>query len=260
MSRASKPSTSSIPTLGSWDDLAKLGEYILAQLAHDPRSDNLLVHWVAHRLAENMQTAETADNPREREAARDAAALLIAQLWEARAGWPRGWPPDSVRHFVEGVERAAGSSYGEPTRLPPWLSTLTELETLAREERAAWLNAALLEVGSEELRRALDAAPDSEPTPDDLSDMRRQLLYHENAEEWIVESADEGEDPSRRADRARILERVLHDIAERRAALVKQTLKDARRGQRRKPAVRDLHLPASPRRPRTRRRSGRGNT
>lgn len=236
----------------SWDDLSKLGEYILAQLGDDRRSDNLLVHWVAHRLAEQMQRAETASDPREREAASGAAALLIAQLWEARGGWPQGWPPDAVRDFAEGVRRAQGAAYGEASPLPPWLSTLSELAALQEEERAVWLHAALLEVGAEELRRALEAAPDSHPEPDDLSDIRWQLRFHESAEEWIADRAKEGENPSRRADRARILERVLRDIATRREALIERTLKDARRGQRRKPPLQ--RAPAAARRRGGRRR------
>ena len=256
MSRRSTASTSSTPTLGSWDDLAKLGEYILDQLGRDRRSDNLLVHWVAHRLAEHMHTAETADDPRMRESARDAAALLIAQLWQARDGWPQGWPPDAVREFTDGVGRAAGRSHGEEVvQLPPWLSTLVELDALQSEERAAWLNGALLEVGAHELRRALEAAPDGAPETDDLADISWQLRRHENAEDWIAAHAQDGEDPSRRTDRARILERVLEDIAKRRAALIERTLKDARRGQRRKPSHQEIGG-VSPRRRASRRRLG----
>ena len=256
MCRRSTGSTSSTPTPDSWDDVAKLGEYILDQLGRDHRSDNLLVHWVAHRLAEQMRTAETANDPGERDAARDAAALLIAKLWQARGGWPRGWPPDAAREFVDAVRRTTGQSYaGDVGRLPPWLSTLVELEALHREERAAWLNAALIEVGADELRRAVEAAPDDAPEPQDLSDIHWQLRRHENAEEWIAAHKQEDEDPSRRTDRARILGRALEDIAARRMALIERTLKDARRGQRRKPSLQG-HRTASPRRRGSRRRSG----
>lgn len=253
MSRESTASTSSTPTPESWHDLSKLGEYILAQLGGDRRSDNLLVHWVAHRLAEHMQKAETASAPREREAARDAAALLIAQLWEARGGWPQGWPPDAVREFAEGVRRAQGSAYGQASPLPPWLSTLSELTSLQQEERLVWLHGALLEVGAEELRRAVETVPNSHPEPDDLNDIRWQLRCHEKAEEWIAGQAEEGENPSRRADRVQILERVLRDILTRREALIERTLKDARRGQRRKPSLQGTSAAASGRGGRRRR-------
>jgi hypothetical protein len=257
MNNESGGSISSTPTPASWDDLANLGEYILDQLGRDSRSDNLLVHWVAHRLAEHIRTAQTADDSDERETASDAVALLIAQLWEARGGWPQGWPPDAVREFTEGVRRAAGQSYGvgreEAVRLPPWLSTLEELKSLHSEEGAAWLNAALVELDADDLRRALEAAPDDTPEPADLRDIRLQLRHHEEAENWVAAHAREGEDPSRRSDRARILGRVLEDIAEQRASLIERTLKDARRGQRRKPSPRggggaSRHRRAAPRR------------
>lgn len=260
MSRASTASTSLTPTPVSFDDLATLGEYILAQLGLDRRSDNLLVHWVAHRLAERMQTAERAENPTERDTARDAAALLIAQLWQARGGWPQGWPPDAVHMFVDGVRTATGQSHGEESvRLPPWLSTLGELDALHQEERATWLDAALLELGADELEQALAAAPNETPEPDDLSDIRWQVRHHAEAKDSIAARAKEGEDPARRTDRAQILERSLNDIAERRSSLIERTLADARRGLKRKP-LRQAVRGTAPRRRRSRRRSGGSDT
>jgi hypothetical protein len=238
MSKGSTGSISSAPRLESWDDLTKLGEYILDQLGHDRRSDDLLVHWVAHQLAEHMQAAETADDPAERGAAREAAALLIAQLWRARGGWPQGWPPDAVQRFTHGVRHAVAQNHEEEiVQLPPWLSTLAEHAVLQWEERVAWTNAALLELGDDQLRQALEAAPDPAPEPADIGGISWQLSRYEKAEEWIADYAQEGEDPSRRKDRAEILGRVLTDISERRASLIERTLKDARRGQRRKPSL-----------------------
>ncbi len=236
MSNRSTGSTSSAPAPDSWDDLAKLGEYILDQLGRDRRSESLLVHWVAHTLAERMQAVSVASEPAEREAAREAASLLIARLWQARGGWPSGWPPDAVREFVDGIPRGKGGHFQEqaPAQLPPWLSTFGELDALQWEEREAWRNGALLEVGDGELRRALDAATASSQASD-LDDLRWQLRHHETAAEWFASHAEDGEDIGRRADRARVLERVLNDITARRAALFELTLNDARRGIRRKP-------------------------
>jgi hypothetical protein len=100
----STASTSTAPTVSSFDDLAALGKYILDLLGHDRRSEDLLAHWLAHRLAEHMQRAERARTKREREEARDAAALLITRLWETRGGWSRGWPPAAL----EMLEQAFG--------------------------------------------------------------------------------------------------------------------------------------------------------
>jgi hypothetical protein len=166
----------------------------------------------------------------QRPARRDAAALLIATLWQARGGWPQGWPPDAVREVV-------GPTYGDETpRLPPWLSSLDDLEALHRAERAAWVDAALLEVGADTLRQALDAAPDDPSQSTDLRDIQWQLRHYDEAEGRIAGLAHDDEEPSRRADRVRIHGRVLEDIAERRATLIERALKDARRGQRRKPS------------------------
>lgn len=237
MSKRSTASTSSTPTAGSWADIAQLGQYILDQLGDDRRSENLLVHWVAHRLAEYMHAAEAATDPEERAASRDAAALLIARLWEARGGWPWGWPPQAVSKLFEGLRGGAAPFYDdEPVPLPPWLSSLGELDALAHEERTAWTYGALLELDGDQLRRALEAAPDNSSKDEDVEQIREQLRFVEQAQEWIAELAKPNEDATRRADRAQILARVFTDIDERRALLLERALKDARRGQRRKPA------------------------
>lgn len=87
------------------------------------------------------------------------------------------------------------------------------------------------------VRRALEVAPEGLNDSEDLQSLRKQLEVADEAAAWIAPLADEGEDPSRRADRAAILERVLVGIAEERKTLVEQALKDTRRNQKRKPAV-----------------------
>lgn len=237
MSRPSTASTSTAPTVSAFEDLSALGEYILDLLGRDRASENLLVHWVAHRLAEHMQRAEGARTRREREEARDAAALLITRLWETRAGWSSSWPPEALAT----LERALGpfdrwrkeEPADEP--LPPWVSSLESITDLQRRESQAWLYAALLELDMAPLRRALEVAPHAGlDTDSDLQLLRREVDAAESAAKWIVSQATEDEDPSRRADRAAVLGRVLADIAEERNRLVEQALKDARRNQKRK--------------------------
>jgi hypothetical protein len=232
--------TSTAPTASSFDDLSALGEYILDLLGRDRRSEDLLVHWVAHRLAEHMQRAERARTKREREEAREAAALLITRLWETRAGWTMGWPPEALKM----LERALGpferwreeESADEP--LAPWVSSLESVAELQRREYQAWLYAALLETDAAPLRRALEVAPKASLDDDsDLRLLRTQVDATEKAETWIMSLAAEGEDPSRRADRASILGRVLAGIADERNRIAEQALKDARRNQKRKRAV-----------------------
>jgi hypothetical protein len=234
VSRASTRSTSSAPTEHSppWTDLSKLGEYIVAQLVDERGDPNLLAHWIAQRLAEHLSEAENAEEPERQEAARAAAATLVPQIWGARRGWPWGWPPDAVKNLVEGV-RAAQSRHVEPKSPHPWLATLSELETLHQEERRVWVYGALLELGATALQAALDAAPASDANADDIATIRWQLRVHREAEQWLADGAEEGERTTRRADRARVFDRALTQIAEQRAALVGRSLVAARRGRRR---------------------------
>jgi hypothetical protein len=242
VSSPSTASTSTAPTVSSFDDLSDLGEYILDLLGRDRRSEDLLVHWVAHRLAEHMQRAERARTKREREGARDAAALLITRLWETRAGWSTGWPPGGTKLLDQALGRS--DPWGEAMNdepLPPWLSSLRTLDELHRREQRVWIHAAFFELDMVAVRRALEAAPERLDDSEDLQSLRKQLAVADEAAAWIAPLADEGEDPSRRADRAAILERVLAGIADERKTLVEQALKDTRRNQKRKPAV-----PSSP--------------
>lgn len=238
MSKTSTASTSTAPTVSSFDDVSALGEYILDLLGRDRRSEDLLVHWVAHRLAEHMQRSERARTKREREEARDAAALLITRLWETRAGWSTGWPPEALKM----LEQALGpfdrwreqESPDEP--LAPWVSTLDAIDELHQRELRVWLFAALLELDAAPLRRALEVAPEAGPEDSDLQLLRRQVDAAEEAAAWIVALARKDEDPSRRADRVAILEREMAGIADERKRLVEQALKDTRRNQKRKRA------------------------
>lgn len=239
MSSPSTASTSTAPTVGSFDDLSTLGEYILDLLGRDRRSEDLLVHWVAHRLAEHMQRAERARGKREREDARDAAALLITKLWESRAAWSRGWPPEAQKKLEQAFGRFEPWRDEQPVSQPlaPWLSTLDAIAELQRREFEAWFYGALLELDAAPLRRALELAPQTDFEDSDLLLLRKELDAAERAATWIASLAHEGEDPSRRADRASILARVMANIAEERDLLVKQALKDTRRNQKRKRVV-----------------------
>jgi len=231
----STASTSSNPTGDSppWTDLSKLGEYIVAQLDDERGRPNLLAHWIAHRLAEHLHEAENAAEPDQREAARAAAAVLVPQLWCARAGWPRGWPPDTAKDFLEAIDTARTRQLDKPRSSLPWLATFGELEELRQAERKLWLYGALLELDASSLQAALDAAPESDADADDIANLRWQLTRREEAEQWLAEHAQPADRTTRRVDRARALGRALAEVAEQRAVLVKRTLAQARRGQRR---------------------------
>lgn len=152
---------------------------------------------------------------------RAAAAALVPQPWAARAGWPWGWPPDAVKEFVEGVRAARVRPLENPRLSPPWLATLPELDALQAEERELWIFGALLELDAKPLQAAIGAAPESDADADDVATIRWQLRQREEAEQWLAEHAEEGERTTRRADRALIFDRLLGDIADRRAAVIK---------------------------------------
>lgn len=240
--------------MGSWNDVAKLGEYILDQLGRDRRAGDLLVHWVAHYLAEQMCLASSTEDGSAREAARARSASLIAQLWNARGGWPEGWPPRAVQTFVTGVRGASGQIHRDKDQapLPPWLATVGELDALHHAEQTAWLNAALLEVGIDELQAALDAAPAADSELDDLTDIRWQGDQHELAELWFSDHAEAGEDVTDRQDRTRVVRRVLEDVSTRRKALIDRSLEDSLHGQARVPPSGEAGV--TPRRKRRQRR------
>jgi len=110
---------------------------------------------------------------------------------------------------------------------------LPELEALQAEERELWIFGALLELDAKPLQAAIDAAPESDADANDVATIRWQLRQREEAEQWLAEHAEEGERTTRRADRALIFDRLLSDIADRRAAVIRRALTDARRGRRR---------------------------
>ncbi len=102
-----------------------------------------LGRWMAHRLAELMQTAENDEE------AKAEATDLILRLWEHRSDWPEGWPPpktESVRRALEPVSPFPAERDEDEAESDPWLRRVPRLTRLQEEEREVWRDLALLDL------------------------------------------------------------------------------------------------------------------
>lgn len=71
-----------------WADVSTLGRAIVSQLSIS--EPDTLGRWMAYRLAELLNQAETDDS------AKEAATDLVFRIWRHRSDWPNGWPPTAV--------------------------------------------------------------------------------------------------------------------------------------------------------------------
>lgn len=229
-------STSQTEPSAPWEDLSKLGEYIVAQLG-DPYGENLVVHWMAHQLAEYLKSERDAESESERTVAREAASSLIIRLWQARSHWPSGWPPPEASKLKQLLEdpaprwervSSAGAS-GEP-----WWDAVSDIEELHREEMRIYLYGAIAELDIDAIGAALDAANRLDAADgDDLAFMRTALELRGSTDAWFAEHAQPRENPSRRAHRARIIEREIAKIDKRRHDMLRRATAHARSYRRR---------------------------
>lgn len=209
-----------------WEELSKLGEYIVTQLG-DPYQQNLVVHWMAHQLAEYLKAEREPTSESERVGARRAATDLIIRLWQVPSHWPYGWPPleaSQLKQLLEDQEPRWQRASSPDQRNEPWWDAALELDDLQRQELRICRYGAIAELDTDAVRTALDAAPASltDDGDDDLAFMKRQLALRSSIDKWFAEHAQPGENPSRRSHRAQIIERELVSIDERRHDLIRR--------------------------------------
>jgi hypothetical protein len=109
-------------------DVVRLGESIVEELQLASSTDTL-GRWMAHRIAELITAATTADSPEESEAAQSACMDTILALWRHRSAWPQGWPPPTTKELVDLLADI-------PVAGGPWAagsSALGQLQTLHHE-------------------------------------------------------------------------------------------------------------------------------
>lgn len=109
MTEESLASTSSInpATSEPFDKLTRLGEKIVLEMGLAESTDTV-GRWMAHRIAELMETARAAHGTPSGAAAAKACQDAILALWQHRSAWPHGWPPPLAG--VVAAELAAASS------------------------------------------------------------------------------------------------------------------------------------------------------
>jgi hypothetical protein len=171
-----------------------------------------LGRWMAHRLAELMQTAENDEE------AKAEATDLILRLWEHRSDWPEGWPPpktESVRRALEPVSPFPAERDEDEDGSDPWLRRVPRLTRLQEEEREVWRDLALLD---------LDLGVELEGigmVGDDLDEEERALFAalrvgREAAQRHFSEELGDADSPAARVELGR---RKLRALARKRGRL-----------------------------------------
>lgn len=206
--------------------MTDLGVAIVRSFQQD--SDRL-AQWMAHRLAELMDTAANGRVRAQREAAADSAAGLIMRLWELRDQWPRGWPPGDIHALLARLrEMEATPAWHRRLRTseltdPGWMEALAEYDRLAQLEQEILSSAALMSIGSEELEDWRRASARAGETDEVLEQLGRNM---EAARRKLTPRRDprrteEGESPEPDAmQMQQSAVDALRDVADRRAELL----------------------------------------
>jgi hypothetical protein len=206
----------------AWGDVVRLGETIVAELGLTDSNDTL-GRWMAHRLAELMDRAESAKSQAKREEARVAATDLVVRLWDHRAGWPKGWPPKATAALARDVSRYARRE--EPTG-SVWLDSLADLRRLQEQEREIWTDLGLLDFDVESERRAAKELI-GEAATEEREAIELVIRLWDSAEQGMRESIGEAsQSPEARAEagiarlkkvdaeRRKLRERMLEEATE----------------------------------------------
>jgi len=77
------------PSMTEWAAISQLGQAIISQL--NISEHDTLGCWMAHRLAELINQAETDESVKE------PVTDLVLRIWQLRSDWPNGWPPATVK-------------------------------------------------------------------------------------------------------------------------------------------------------------------
>lgn len=213
------------------DRVTELGTTIIRGFE---REGDRLSQWMAHRLAELLDAAETGRTRAQREAAAEQAADLILRLWQQRREWPRGWPPGEWSTLLERLQELEATPtwqrrFSSPSNVQPdWASALTEFDRIETAERHIVISAALVSMDAKDIEDWATAsvkAGEHDELIDQLErnvDAARRALT-ERPDPWLSGGEDEP-DVSPKALQENAL-RQLAELAERRTEMLRSLSK-----------------------------------
>ncbi len=116
----------------------------------------MLGRWMAHRIAELIESAEHVEDEREGEEARRECADLILRVWSRRSGWPYGQPLAKIASTVKDLaaERSRYSRRLQDPEERSWAGVFPLLEEIHRSEQWIYRDAALASIPLEDLQEA----------------------------------------------------------------------------------------------------------
>ena len=117
----------------------RLGDQIVAEFEEPERSDTLL-RWLAFRVAELMQRAESIDLSISEQAKRECSELIL-KIWQLRRKWPNKDPFDDSIAILKKLESPPRWSSQQPA--DRFERTLKDLEAVSVDEYRACVDAIL---------------------------------------------------------------------------------------------------------------------
>jgi hypothetical protein len=168
-------------TLKPWSTTIALGQRILEELKLDREMDTL-GRWLAHYLAEKMESAASAPEGAEGESARRECVDLILRLWERRQRWPLSAPLKNVADQLEELLRPKPRFlHATSQTTDKFLDLLRSLEDLHHRETQVCLSAWAAGLDLSKTRTYLHDHPehlddDERRTSQHLIDLQDRLL------------------------------------------------------------------------------------
>jgi hypothetical protein len=225
MSHRQQPSISYVTRASSkpWSDVVALGDRIVRDLGLDESTDTL-GRWMAHRVAELIDTARKTRSVSTRNRAQASATDLVLRLWEHRSHWPLGWPPESAMKVLSALNSEPNRGEAHPSG-SGWLDSLRRLDNLHARERRIWFDMALFDLDLVVEERALDEGSA------DLRDEERVMLDGLlRQREWAARELFNEAVPDTPEGRAEIASRKLAELTLEREELISQAGRAAEEG------------------------------
>lgn len=198
------------------------------------REGDRLSQWMAHRLAELLDVAETGRTKAQREAAAEQATDLIVRLWQQRREWPGGWPPGEWSTLLERLQELETTPtwqlrFSSSSSVPAdWAAALKEFDRIEIAERHIVMSAALVSMDAKNIEDWATASANAGQRDELIDQLERNV---EAARRALTERPDprlsggkDEPDLSPKALQENAL-RQLAELAERRAEVLRSLTK-----------------------------------